>query len=159
MSEILIPIAVSSQLDVSGEERIHIAHMVPVVTSPPPAPEPVEGNIVIWGVNTSTGGIAIDHTESFNSEVSGADSVSMVGWYSPEYSYVYPPNEDPQPVDLSGYEEHQLEPIALTTSSGPGTAYWWVDRSECPMDTGQWLVVLDVDGVNLLAAVIVSPGA
>jgi hypothetical protein len=112
----IVPIAVSSELDDSGQERIHIAD-TPAIVESSPDPEPPAGDqITVWGsVFGGSSGIAIDVTESFNSEVAGLDEVRMLGYYTPTSFLVsYPPSQDSFPIDMSSYTySGDLEPTYL----------------------------------------------
>jgi hypothetical protein len=106
----LIPAAISSGLDNTGEERIHAAPTAPVTR---PFAAPLTTFIVVWGeqeermidelTEFTTDGISLKVTEPFNSELpvdDVEDTITLLGYYAPDYEYDYPPLEDPLPVNL-----------------------------------------------------------
>ena len=66
MSEILFPIAISSELDVSGEERIHVANIKPPLIRPVftgLATVILQDNpILYWKLNEITGDGVVDYS-------------------------------------------------------------------------------------------------
>lgn len=127
----IVPAAVSSQLDDTGEERIHVAHVIPTALQYIP---PQANQVVVWGRWTGGGGIYFDDLDSFNSEMNGATQVSIVSYYTPELGPVaadeYPPAVDPLPVNLDIYTEVELdEAMSLTYTDESWGAYWSVPYS------------------------------
>lgn len=127
----IVPAAVSSQLDDTGEERIHVAHVIPTVLQYIP---PQANQVVVWGRWTGGGGIYFDDLDSFNSEMNEAAQVSIVSYYTPELGPVaadeYPPAVDPLPVNLDIYTEVELdEAMSLTYTDESWGAYWSVPYS------------------------------
>lgn len=118
--------------------------------------------IVLWGYyRGGRGGVGICASESagdgslaFNSEIIGATSVVMTGWYSPEYPYEYPPPNDPMPIDLKAYTLHEVN---VEFENRSDTESDWVGYPD--MDSGQYIARFVVDGVTLYAAVQFSPGS
>lgn len=107
--ECLIPAAISSGLDNTGEERIHAA---PVVNVTRPVADPVTTeDILVWGELydrpewTSQDGISFRTDELFNDELPAeGGTVTLLGYYTPLIAeYEYPPPVDPEPIDLTEY--------------------------------------------------------
>lgn len=118
----IYPIAVSSQLDNRGEERIHIANISKQAEYSTPVPT---DEIVVWGraPEGGQGGIAFDHTQTFNSEFAPhaefPTGITILGYYSPTITELYPPDDDPLPVDLDSYTFVPLDPV-LILNTDPG---------------------------------------
>lgn len=151
----IVPVAVSSELDITGEERIHVANKhKPVII-------PNSGTVVLWSTRQSGGGIGFDPALAFNSGLDGAVDVQITSYYLPELAAepasTYPPPVYPLTVDLTYYTKHTIAPITLTTgniSPGPGEAIWWapyIQTSTIP--DGAFFADVLVDGVTELAVV------
>jgi len=162
----IVPAAVSSQLDDTGEERIHIAHVAPVAfTYLSPA---VTKDVRLWTDYVGTGGVGFDtnpSTTSFNTELDDAAEVLITSYYIPEIpeSHVaaeFPPSTDPLPVNLAGFTEVPIAPITLTSGNeSPGPDYWWAPYAETSeIGDGTYFANVSVDGTDVLAVIRVGGG-
>lgn len=95
------------------------------------APAPVLTMFTVFGVQLSSGGISIDKTQAFNSEVgTGVLGVSVLGYWIGGAPYNYPPPLDPLGVYLEGLTYTAITPVALGPGTdGPGPNYWWADQA------------------------------
>lgn len=163
MIEKLIPIALSSQLDVTGEERVHAAKYTPVVRQVY-VPSAVLVPVVLWSDYIASGGIGIDPDQAFNSEVATASTGVVTGYYTPyvtiaDEADTYPPPTDPLLVDLSGYTLVPVTPVVLTTgNSGPGIAIWYSGYPTVIPD-GKFYATVSIDGApDILACLAQNAG-
>lgn len=136
----IVPIAVSSELDESGQERIHIAD-TPIIEEV----APVTGDfVVVWSEITGSSGIVLHRFESFNSELVGIESATVLGYYTPSIGYNYPPVQDPLPIDLDELTLNATS-FELTLSDDdlvnfgppdiPQDSQWYVCRIQLPDDS------------------------
>lgn len=133
----MFPIAISSQLDDTGVERIHAAHFnkpIPLPVFVPPE-EPDGEYVVVWGEHFERGeypdnGISMVAAEPFNSELpspEGDDTLNMVGYYFPAepISYIYPPPIDPL---LFVLDENDFVPLSIGFYPDP-SGRWGLARA------------------------------
>lgn len=156
--EALVPAAVSSELDSTGEERIHVANKQKQVVVPGIR------DVVLWSTDLGSGGIGINPTLAFNTAISGAASVQIVSYYlsevTDEPAYVYPPPVYPLTVDQTNHVKYTIDPITLTTGNdSPGTLLWWAPYSETSViPDGAYFAEVLIDGVIRLAVVYNGSG-
>lgn len=113
--------------------------------------------IVVWATTLSggAGGFKFDSTQTFNSEMAGASSVTVTGYYTPAVSMFnplasYPPPSDAASVDLSAYTFVPAS-VALTESAG---VFSRTDNGAIP--SGRHIATVSIDGGDDVLAFINS---
>ena len=156
---------VGTPIDVLILERLTTPSLIPLSTYYPGAgqywlafQDVPPAQITLWGDRIGSGGIWIIASEAFNTAIVGATTVTLTGWYSPQYAFTYPPDEYPLPVDPSGMTLNDVN-VPMTVDGGGS---FGILKGDLPLgmqiDEAQWLVVVNVDGVSHYAAVTISPG-
>lgn len=122
-------------------------------------------NIVAWGEYTSSGGIAIDPSEAFNTALASATTVEVTGYYQPDFddgtSYqaaypgiaVSPTPFDPTPLTFA------TASVSLRLSSGLWKDFDALAIAEGLSTNTAIIVRLLVDGTTTIyAVVLISAG-
>lgn len=114
--------------------------------------------VVAWGYGPGSGGIAFDTTATYNTELSGVSEAILDGFYTPQFDFDLPPEEDPKAVDLGNYSFTSAS-VPLTSDIGHDSiGIYLADLPDGMAVEGRYLVKLRVDGGSLLAAAYVGPG-
>lgn len=114
----------------------------------------VPTEVVLWGQVTGAGGLLFDPVEACNSELEDATTVFLNGYWTPEQTYTYPPDEDPLTVDLSGFTYVAIAPIELTTGHAEvGVGKWWAPWPNA-MPEGKYYVLVSINGAAPLLALM-----
>lgn len=102
-----------------------------------------------WGNCSSSGGIVFDPSQSYNTELVGASTVEITGYYLPALTsgpaFNYPPSSDPVFVSLEG---HTLVNVSVPLANNvPGMGAQWYVNFDNPIPEGVFLALISVDGV------------
>lgn len=114
--------------------------------------------VVAWGYGPGAGGIAFDTTATYNTELSGVSEAILEGFYTPQFDFDLPPEEDPKAVDLGDYAFTSASVSLISTIGPDAIGIYRADLPEGMEVEGRYLVKLRVDGGSLLAAAYVGPG-
>lgn len=150
----IVPSAVSSELDETGEEKIHIADSVALQYVPDEAPAT---NILIDVWSKLPGGefvgVWYNRVEPFNEELVIPSEMRILGAYSPKPSsgqvLEYPPPQDPLVFDTTGYTYTAFDtPIDMQFLDLEGTPYFFDEESTAtfPEGNGLYIVRISLDG-------------
>ena len=123
-------------------------------------PTPYQDEISLWGEGIGSGGPALNKTETFNAELVGATSVSIIGYWPNALVFTYPPGTDPLAVTPDSYGTYTVlaTAIDLSTSTGAGTNYWALGSQSADLPAGGVLAVVLVNGTTYYLAAINNSG-
>lgn len=110
----------------------------------PPQPDLIQ----LWGAHID--GITLDPSQDYNSELAGASTVEIVGYWPDAYAYTYPPAIDPLPVDPDDYGtfvDLTGSEVALTLDT------YWEIAWQNDLPDGQFLALISVDGTPFISAI------